>query len=73
MTDAAREFLDRLAAEETGFRRLLEYDHAGIGLLTALKAFELFVGESLDWSNNFDQWQVTSIGLEDMPAQLQLP
>jgi hypothetical protein len=23
----------------------------------ARKAFELFVGESLDWSNDFDQWQ----------------
>lgn len=42
MKDVAREFLERLAAEEASLKLQLEHDSAGIGLLTAIKEFDYY-------------------------------
>ncbi|TGR23328.1 MULTISPECIES: hypothetical protein [unclassified Mesorhizobium] len=42
MKDVAREFLERLGAEEASLRVSLERDNAGIGMLTAIKEFDYY-------------------------------
>jgi hypothetical protein len=37
-------------------------------VVKARNAFESFVGESMDWLNDYDQWQLNSIAREQMSA-----
>jgi hypothetical protein len=42
MKDLAREFLNRLAAEEASQKLRMETDNAGLGMLTAIKEFDFY-------------------------------